>query len=487
MESGYIYHHHSFNRGKTRKYWRCERRGTCNARCITGVDLNNLVVYKCDISQHLHPPDETKVAAKQIVNDIKETARRNPNARPSDVIRQNLDQVDNEEILIRLPEKSTMKRMINFQQNDMRPQIPLNLQDVDIQNPYNRTKTGERFKIFDNGVNPPEPVGRVIIFSTRRNMTFLGRSQTIFVDGTFKSTPNIFLQLYTIHGVVLNNVFPLVYMLSSRKTEDTYTTLYQQLKIYAQHHGINLNFQHVMTDFESANINALRREFPNVSIHGCLFHFGQSLWRQIVNRGLRASFLDVVDTDIREQLLELMALSFVPLDDVAPVFDMLMDDLHESVVDFASYIEATYIRGRPARGRRRATPPLFPPALWNSHDLVLGGHARTNNVVEGFHAKFNQMVHTHHANIWRFIDALKDVQEETEQTIAQVRGGHVNVRPPVNKSYVTNQRRLEQIVQLYQEYKDADDEGDGIRTFLRACAYTLKLHSNPAPAPAPDA
>jgi len=51
-----------------------------------------------------------------------------------------------------------------------------------------------------------------------------------------------------------------------------------------------------------------------------------------------------------------MSLPFIPLDDLQKCFDNLMDNLYESIVDFATYMESTYNRGGPGNGRRQAVP-----------------------------------------------------------------------------------------------------------------------------------
>lgn len=472
---GYLYHHHSFNKGGSRRYWRCERRATCNARCITNNVLpenaESLTIIKCDMTKHLHPPDPAKVVVRQVLNQIKEAARANPNAAPSTIIRENLHNVTNEEVLIQLPQKNTLKRAINAEQNVTRPAIPNTLNDVVIPHPYDKTNGNEQFVIFDNGPGSPE---RVIILSTKKNVKLFRHSDTIFSDGTFKSVPDQFLQLYTLHGVFMGVILPLVFMLCSHKTEQTYNTLYEQLKLYAASINVPLHFQHGVTDFELANMNALRRAFDGIQIHGCLFHFGQSLWRQLVNRGLREAYLNVEEPTVRHDLLELMALPFIPLEDVVDTFDELVEEIHEDVIDFAEYIERTYIRGTRARGRRRAVPPRFPPVVWNSYNLVMDDRQRTNNAVEGFHSKMNRVVGTFHANIWKFLEKLKDIQEETERNIVQRRGGH-NISAPVNKTYTANQERVKRIVENYAEYKATGQ----VKKYLRAVAYHLKLHSNP--------
>lgn len=42
------------------------------------------------------------------------------------------------------------------------------------------------------------------------------------MDGTFKVTPSIFFQVYTIHVMYKDAVVPLVYALLPNKTEETY-------------------------------------------------------------------------------------------------------------------------------------------------------------------------------------------------------------------------------------------------------------------------
>jgi len=59
------------------------------------------------------------------------------------------------------------------------------------------------------------------------------------------------------------------------------------------------------------------------------------------------------------------ALSFTPVDDVLEVFDLFANQALESFTNVVDYIEVTFIRGRTARGRRRAVPVRYVPALWN--------------------------------------------------------------------------------------------------------------------------
>ena len=97
----------------------------------------------------------------------------------------------------------------------------------------------------------------------------------------------------------------------------------------------------------------------------------------------------------RRDIQRLMALPFVPIDDVADVFDAIVENVDDRVLDFCSYVENTYIRGHRALRRRRAVPPRFPPKMWNAYQQALDNSHRTNNVVEGYHSKFQKTLVAH--------------------------------------------------------------------------------------------
>ncbi|PSN45519.1 hypothetical protein C0J52_13173 [Blattella germanica] len=84
IKDGYCYHHHSYNKDKSRIYWRCENRSTCNAHCITNVDLQNIIIYKINLAAHLHPPDGAAMQAKEVVQRIKQKASESPNEAPDE-------------------------------------------------------------------------------------------------------------------------------------------------------------------------------------------------------------------------------------------------------------------------------------------------------------------------------------------------------------------------------------------------------------------
>ena len=62
----------------------------------------------------------------------------------------------------------------------------------------------------------------IVTLSCLSNLEFLVNSvEEIFIDGTFKSCPKYFYQLYTIHGLRNGHFIPLVYALLPGKSEIT--------------------------------------------------------------------------------------------------------------------------------------------------------------------------------------------------------------------------------------------------------------------------
>ena len=71
----------------------------------------------------------------------------------------------------------------------------------------------------------------MIVLATAENMEILAASDTLYMDGTFKSAPRIFSQLYSIHGVSYGRVVPLVYCLLADKSRATYYKMFRILKV----------------------------------------------------------------------------------------------------------------------------------------------------------------------------------------------------------------------------------------------------------------
>lgn len=473
VHENHSYHYHSKSKNHRKIYWRCTKREICNARCITNANLEEGVHVEKS-GRHEHEGTRAEIEVRRTVASIKRRAEQHPNEPPTTIIREEVQNIHNEEVQVLLPERQTLLRMVNRNQNTNRPVIPRSLEECIILPPFDTTLQGEKFLQFDSGAGDPN---RLLIFTTNAALLLLSTSEIFLADGTFKTVPTIFFQLYTIHGLINNNAFPLVYCVLVRKDEDTYRKMYEEIVNLCGAANIALNPRIIMTDFELAAMNAGRHYFPNAEIKGCLFHFCQSIWRNVVQLGLKAAYNDEADRTVRDEVRKLMAIPFVPLEHVQEVFDSIAENVTERVEELVLYIERTYVTGVPARGRRRAVQPRFPPQTWNAYNLVLNGVQRTTNSVEGWHSKFQKAIVTHHANIWKFIEHLKKDQHDNNLLINQILSGHVGVRHPIKRSYILNLRHIEQMVQNYNTYR----EGGDMDRYLRAIAYRLKLYPEEIP------
>ena len=92
---------------------------------------------------------------------------------------------------------------------------------------YQLTKAGEQFLIFDSRVGDNE---RILIFATQQCIYYLSNNSHCFMDGAFKLCPEIFYQIYNIHALNNNQVFPCVFALLPGKNEDTYNQLFRDFR-----------------------------------------------------------------------------------------------------------------------------------------------------------------------------------------------------------------------------------------------------------------
>ena len=125
----------------------------------------------------------------------------------------------------------------------------------------------------------------IVVFTTRIKLQILAKSKVWMADGTFGTVPNLFYQLYTIHGMpeMTGKTVPLVFALMSKKDTASYEEL---LHIVISGIDGTPAVTTVLTDFEQAAITAFRNSLPFAQVTGCFFHFQQSLLRKLNTLGL---------------------------------------------------------------------------------------------------------------------------------------------------------------------------------------------------------
>ena len=319
------------------------------------------------------------------------------------------------------------------------------------------------FLLFDSGPSPH----RILLFSTMENLRTLSQCDHWFMDGTFKSAPPLFTQIFSVHGLKSKRTFPLVYGLLPNKEEDSYTRFLTAMNALAQSAQVTFKPTSVLTDFEFGTLNGIDTVFPTAEKRGCYFHHTQCIWRHLQEfPNILARYNS--DPDFSLHVRQLAALAFVPTPAVTQSFDILMNtpffEANEALLrPLLDYYEDTWI-GRTRRGGRR--PPLFPHAPWNCFETTAFQNPRTNNTVEGWHRRFNTMVGKSHPSIWILIDNLKIEQSVVEMKVNQMVAGTPS--HPRRKPYRKLDSRLVRIVEDYENLPVSD--------YLLGIAHNIRFY-----------
>jgi hypothetical protein len=126
-----------------------------------------------------------------------------------------------------------MKRTIQRarQQNNLPLANPTSLTELELPERYTQTINGHPFLLYDSGPSND----RILLFSTQRNLDLMARCNHWYADGTFKASPHLFTQIYTIHAVECDNVVPTLFALMPNKTQVSYNRVLSALKNLSHH------------------------------------------------------------------------------------------------------------------------------------------------------------------------------------------------------------------------------------------------------------
>ena len=124
------------------------------------------------------------------------------------------------------------------------------------------------------------------------------------------------------------------------KSENSYFKAFEKFKEL-----IKINIKYVITDFEKALINSVRRSFENSESNGCFFHFAQNIWKKIGRIGLIESFKN--NFNFKFFVKKMICLAFVPVEDVIEAWKMLKEKyksiLDSKVLELVEYFEKVYL------------------------------------------------------------------------------------------------------------------------------------------------
>ncbi|XP_022161009.1 uncharacterized protein LOC111027092, partial [Myzus persicae] len=171
------------------------------------------------------------------------------------------------------------------------------------------------------------------------------------------------------------------------------------------------------------------------------------------------------DVDFSLFIKMVVALSFVPIEDLDATIQQLGDDSPECLQSLLDWFEDNYV-GRVNRNGRGRRPALFPPHIWNLHLRVLNGQDRTNNHAEAANMRLNVEMGVQHSSFWSFINCLRRVQAGRDVFYSQLEVG----KSPLKKlkKFIDADKRILRLVLCYKTRTKI--------SFLRGIAQNISLH-----------
>ena len=215
--------------------------------------------------------------------------------------------------------------------------LPKTREAIELDRLHITTLYKKRFLLFDTlGEN------RIIAYASDYQLEILFKSIRWHADGTFKSAPELFAQLYLIHGWYMGEMHPCAFIFMPDRTKPTYKKMLRKLK---ESSAQILQPSSVFVDFEQGAIKAFREEFPVVEVKGCHFHFTQCIWRKIQELGLSVEYKENKQT--RVWLEYFKTLAFIPLNLVDSTFLYLLSIQPQSehtdkIKSFINYFQSTF-------------------------------------------------------------------------------------------------------------------------------------------------
>ncbi|CAF1091814.1 unnamed protein product [Rotaria sordida] len=393
-------------------------------------------------SEHSHVPDPNRLHIVRLKNKLKERSASSDEGGTTilvDVLRKvplsvSANLPTNEALL------QTIRRERPAIQLDHNDRLPLILRQTD---------RGENFIFYEDE--------SMVIFTCDKNLLILNQCKHWFMDGTFSICPKSYYQLFTVHGMYSSQIIPLVYVLLIGKDTNDYNKFFEQLMLHYDYDP-----ESILVDFESGTLKSTKAVFPDAIQIGCLFHFGQCLWRELQLLGLQKKYID--DDKFRINVKKLMSLAFVPVNDVIKGYSLIINDFDAEDYDLLNYFERVWVGQKKGRGSRRGKPK-FSIQLWNIYERVIQDLPRSNNAIEGWHHAFNNRVSIKHPSITKLAKCILREQSRFEIDIERLRAGE---QPKKKKKVYENlDARLKRIALSY--------DVNNIEEYLTRIAMNLKI------------
>lgn len=151
---------------------------------------------------------------------------------------------DINEVASIIPDFVCMKSTIQRARAKERPVLPTSASDLILDDRFTKSHDGERFLLFQTSGDP-----KIIAFATNWMLEKLCLCDDVFSDGTFRVSPLMFTQLYTIHGMVNGAICCLIFVLLPNKNSETNEIMFRNIKQCARERGLYFEPRKFVLDF----------------------------------------------------------------------------------------------------------------------------------------------------------------------------------------------------------------------------------------------
>lgn len=226
---------------------------------------------------------------------------------------------------------------------------------------------------------------KILIFATNTARNIVKRPGSYYADGTFKSAPKPFYQMFVIHldlesDANITNIVPVIYALLPNKSESTYVRLFTLVR-----DKLKIQIKSFKSDYEIAIMNAVSRVFPEAAVTGCYHHFNDAIWKYVKKIKLNRT------SDGRNVARMSAIIPLVPEKDIPAAWNYILEKAADTpeMRRFRRYFESTWY------------PKKSPTVL-----SCAGQRHRTTNALEGWHRRINARI-PKKPNLYYFLYKLR--------------------------------------------------------------------------------
>ncbi|XP_062554402.1 uncharacterized protein LOC134219629 [Armigeres subalbatus] len=436
----YIFH---VNR-KTSKatFYMCKERSACRARFVVrGRD--GFFKYK----EHTHQSHALEIAKHELKQLLLQSC-----SKTFDSYREVFDKVCN------IPEHRFAASHITYEsvQASMRnarlkcfPRTPTSATDFDM---LMKTEKAAGFRTISGELFYHGCVGNTVFFIVPATMKALqnASSTKLYFDGTFKTKPSMFAQLFMAYAQIGAKVFPLAFM----PTETAAANVTDYIEIISKLIDImpKTPVTATISDFEKSLMAACRIVFPKATHQGCLFHFKQAIKRYIVAK-LRISCSDKDHTSYRMA----MQIAHLPAVKVPEGVNFVCKYIRDNTYDqskaaiFERYLRTQWIRN-------------VGPHVYSTYHAEI----TSNNAAESYHSKMLREI-GESPNAWVFVEKIIGMSKTVDLEINRAKNLYLQ------KQHTSRQNIVDQCTRNY------DRDGDLGKFLLALNSKHQEFGSIPIP------